>query len=65
MPHSTKIIDSDTLAVKIAEKLVSERRRTGSYKMTYNDARKLVLQELDSVLPVDAPAVSDGMFVTD
>lgn len=63
MPHP--VIDADTLAIKIAEKIVAERRRTGSYKLSYNDARNLVLAELDAVTPVEAPAASQGMFVTD
>jgi hypothetical protein len=64
MPQ-TKIIDSDTLTVKIAEKIVSERRRTGSYKMSVNTARTLVLAELEAVTPSDTPAINNGMFVTD
>jgi len=52
-----KVIAADELQVLIANKIIQDHRNTGKWNLTYNDARNLVLGELDSVEPVEVVSV--------
>lgn len=59
-----KIINDDALQLLIAEKMIAEKRRTGTYDLTYVEARNLVLSELDSVTPAQED-LDRGVLVSD